>query len=300
MITLKQLRYFEVLSRIGHFGRAAEHCAISQPALSMQVRDLEETLGASLIERSPRGLALTPAGREVAERAARILAAVSDLEDAARHRDRPMNGALRLGVIPSIAPYLLPPLLPELRATYSGLDLQIRETQTEQLVAELREGPLDVLLVALPIAGADLETLHLFDDRFVFAAPADWPVPRRVRITPDLIEGSRLLLLEEGHCLRDQALDVCGLRQVGDLDTFGASSLSTIVQMVANGMGMTLLPEMSLLVEAARSDIRLMRFRAPEPVRPVGLVWRATTARRADFEALGAAILKSRPRNVST
>jgi LysR family hydrogen peroxide-inducible transcriptional activator len=295
MPTFRQLRYFDALVRFRHFGAAADHCAVTQPALSTQIQDLEKKLGVELVERRHKSIELTPAGREVAARAARILAEVRDLGEFARHHAAPLYGRLHLGVIPSIAPYLLPPLLPSLRARYPSLELNIRETQTHTLLAELADGRLDLLLIALPIEQADVETLALFEDRFLLAMPSDRPLAGAVKATPELLKNDRLLLLEEGHCLRDQALSVCQLRQADAIDTFGASSLSTIVQMVANGLGLTLLPELSLDVEMKQGNIRLIRFAEPQPSRTVGLAWRTTSPRRRDFEALGALIRETAP-----
>ncbi len=228
-------------------------------------------LGIELVERRYKSVQLTAAGREIAERAARILAEVRDLGEYARHHARLLAGRLRLGVIPTVAPYLLPPVLPMIRERFPELQLHIRETQTQTLLDELADGTLDLLLVALPLDHPDAETMPLFEDRFMLAMPSDRPIKCSVRATPELLKNDRLLLLEEGHCLRDQALSFCELRQVENIDTFGASSLSTIVQMVANGMGLTLLPELSVEVETKHGDIRLMRFAEPEPSRVVGL-----------------------------
>ena len=287
MTSLKQLRYFDAVARFGHFGRAAEHCSVTQPALSMQIQELESELGLQLLERRPKGVRLTTEGREVAQRAALILAQVRDLGDFARQRASQLSGALHLGVIPSVAPYLLPPLLPVLRAQYPALDLHIRETQTQQLLHQLHEGTLDVLLLALPVKQPGIETIPLLEDKFLLALPRSRRTAKRVRATPELLKHDRLLLLEEGHCLRDQALTFCQLRQVDNIDTFGASSLSTIVQMVANGLGLTLLPEISIDLESRHADIKLLRFAEPEPSRVLGLAWRATSSRKGDFAELG-------------
>jgi LysR family hydrogen peroxide-inducible transcriptional activator len=294
--TLRQLRYLDALARFRHFGLAASHCAVTQPALSTQIQDLEKKLGVDLVERRYKDVQLTPAGREIAERAARILAEVRELGEFARQRAAPLSGMLRLGVIPSIAPYLLPPLLPLIRERYPQLELHIRETQTQTLIEELMSGTLDLLLLALPAEHGDVEALPLFEDRFVLALPPGREMKETVRATPDLVRNDRLLLLEEGHCLRDQALAFCELRQAGNIDTFGASSLSTLVQMVANGLGLTLLPEISVAVETRHGDIRLMRFVEPEPSRVVGLAWRSTSPRREDFLAFGALIAETVPR----
>ena len=301
MISLKQLRYFSAVARHAHFGKAAEFCNVTQPALSMQIRELEKELNLELFERRQQGARLTEAGREILERAQSVLNAVRDLSDFAHHHNQLLTGTLRLGVIPSIAPYILPPLLPKLRDRYADLDLRIRETLTETLVDELADGQLDVLLLALPIEHPEVETLALFEDRFLLASPPGWqpdaPTATTsgrgkrkrtdLRASPELLEDGRLLLLEEGHCLRDQALAFCQLRQVDNLDTFGASSLSTIVQMVANGMGLTLLPEISVPVEARHGDVQVIPFEAPEPSRTVGLAWRKSSPRKTDFEAIG-------------
>ena len=287
MVSLKQLKYFDAVARAGHFGRAAEQCAVTQPALSMQVQELEKALGIRLLERGRKGVMLTEGGREVARRAARVLADVRDLADCAAHQGGLLTGPLRFGVIPSVAPYLLPPLLPLIRNDYPDLDLHIRETQTQQLLAELLDGALDLLLLALPVEHRDIETRPLLEDRFLLAMPKSRRTPAHVRATPDLLRQDRLLLLEEGHCLRDQALAFCHLRRVENIDTFGASSLSTIVQRVSNGMGLTLLPELSLDLERKHGNIRLMRFTDPEPKRTLGLAWRASSPRKRDFAELG-------------
>lgn len=285
-ITLKQLRYFDALSRELHFGRAAEACSVTQPALSMQIQEFEQNLQLNLIERTRSGVQLTPQGQEVARRAAKILSETRDLIDLARGGGSVLSGALRLGIIPSIAPYVLPPLLPLLRKSHPDLELSLRETQTHALVQELADGKLDVILLALPIKHNDVEIEQLFEDRFVVALSGEREITEDVRATPEFVEHERLLLLEEGHCLRDQALAYCELQQVKKLNTFGASSLSTIVELVAAGHGITLLPEISLGVEMRGRDLKLMRFAEPEPLRKIGLVWRATSPRKADFKEL--------------
>jgi len=282
-ISLRQLRYLVAIAQHEHFGRAAAACSVTQPALSMQTKELERELKVVLIERRRHGMQLTEEGREVARRAARIITDVRDLVDYAHHRNSTLVGALHLGVIPSVAPYLLPPLLPVLRERYPDLELHLRETRTDQLLAELADGKLDVLVLALPVEAPDIETLELFDDPFLLALPSAHKLSGKVRATPELLANDRLLLLEEGHCLREQALAYCHLRQVAHLDTFGASSLSTIVQMVAHGLGITLLPRLSLDVEARQSGIKLLRFAEPEPARTLGLAWRATSPRRHEF-----------------
>jgi LysR family hydrogen peroxide-inducible transcriptional activator len=289
MITLRQLRYLASLARHRHFGRAAEDCSVSQPALSMQIRELERELGAELVERRPGDIILTDTGEEVAARAEHILAATRDLVEFAGHRDL-LSGTLRLGIIPTLAPYLLPRLLPRLQAAHGRLRLEVRETQTRALVEELAGGSLDALLLALPVAGADVETLHLFDDRFLLAVPKDDPQSAATRVAVSDVDQGRLILLEEGHCLRDQALAFCG-HSTRDMPAgLGATSLATVMQMVANGYGVTLVPEIAANVEAREQRVKMLRFRDPEPARSVGLAWRRTSARKQDFRALGAII----------
>ena len=285
-VTLKQLRYFDALAREQHFGRAADACSVTQPALSMQIQDLEASLGIALVERTRGGIKLTPKGEEIAARAQRLLNDVRNLIDYAQHAGGILSGTLRLGVIPSIAPYLLPPLLPLLKEKYPSVELYVRETQTQPLTDELVGGKLDVLLLALPLKNPDIETLPVFDDRFLLAVPKAKKLSGRVRATKDMVEGDRLLLLEEGHCLRDQALTYCSLQQVDAVNTFGASSLSTIVEMVSAGFGITLLPEICLGVEGRSREIKVIRFVDPEPSRSIGLAWRRSSPRRDDFFAL--------------
>lgn len=289
MVTLRQLRYLEALAETLHFGQAAEACAVTQPALSMQIKELEDELQVSLIERRKSGIELTEQGEEIVRRGRTILASVRDLLDYAKHRERVLSGSLKLGAIPSIAPYLLPAALPELQRRFPDLTLHLRETITETLIRELVSGDLDLILVALPIQDPEVETLYLFDDKFVLAGCAT--KGKRAKAA-DMLAHERLLLLEEGHCLRDQALSFCRLVTPESRESFGASSLATIVQMVAHGYGITLLPEMAVASEVHhRSDIRLLHFAAPEPKREIGLAWRKTSPRKAEFHAF-AALLK--------
>ncbi|HLO24231.1 MAG TPA: LysR substrate-binding domain-containing protein [Methyloceanibacter sp.] len=296
MVSLRQLRYLESLAETRHFGHAAEACAVSQPALSMQIKELEDELRLSLVERRKSGVELTDQGEEIVRRARTILASVRDLVDYAKHQEGVLSGTLKLGAIPSIAPYLLPAALPELHRRFPALNLQLRETLTANLVRELVTGDLDVILVALPIEDPEVETLSLFDDRFILATKAS-PRNKRLRhANADMLGEERLLLLEEGHCLRDQALSYCHMLTPEARESFGASSLATIVQMVANGYGITLLPEMAIASEVHRGDIRLLRFRAPEPKREIGLAWRKTSPRKADFEQLAELLRDVAPR----
>ena len=279
------------MARHRHFGRAADACAVSQPALSMQIKELEKDLGVVLVERRAHDVVLTETGAEIARRGERILSEVSDLEDFARHRDGVLSGTLRFGVIPSIAPYVLPRLLPVLQDKHPELELELRETQTRFLVEELVRGSLDVIMIALPAPHPEIETLALFEDAFLLAAPANDDVPNRQRITADDIDQSRLILLEEGHCLRDQALAFCADARGGTLRELGATSLTTVMQMVANGYGVTLIPEIAVPVEARDERVKLARFAVPEPSRIVGLGWRRSSSRAQDFRALGEIVI---------
>jgi LysR family transcriptional regulator, hydrogen peroxide-inducible genes activator len=291
MLTLRQLRYLDALARHRNFGRAAEECAISQPALSMQIRELEDELGAELVVRRQGGVTvLTEGGAEVAVRASSILSATRDLVDCLHRRDPLLSGTLRLGVIPTLAPYVLPLLLPELHRTYPDLCLDLLETQTKTLLSELGQGMLDVLLLALPLENSEFETAVLFNDRFLLAVPADDPLPERARVRPNDVCARRLVLLEEGHCLRDQALVYCGQRDTVHTK-FGATSLATILQMVASGYGVTLLPEVAVDVEVRDERVKLLRFIEPQPQRQIGLAWRSTSSRKADFLELGQILL---------
>lgn len=282
-LSLRQLRYFESLSRHGHFGRAAAECSVSQPALSMQIADLEASLGATLIERRRGDLKLTPAGAAVAERALGILVAVRELEAAARCGDDVLSGPLALGAIPSIAPYLLPTALPVIRERYPRLALTLHETRTADLVQELLSGRLDVIVASLPLDAPDIVTAPLFDDTFVLVAQTGSPLAQADIVDPKMLVRERLLLLEEGHCLRDQALALCGARE-GEDTAFGATSLTTVVQLVANGFGVTLLPEIAVEAEIlGDSRVTTVKLIPPAPKRQVALAWRASSPRQADF-----------------
>ncbi len=287
MITLRQLRYFHALAASGHFGRAAEASGISQPALSMQLRELEAALGGALVERRPEGASLTPLGRDVEGRATHILAAVRDLEDLAHASNGQLAGPLRLGVIPSVAPFLLPRLLSRAADEHPALQLIVRETITATLVEELADGSLDAIVASLPLEAGDFEEVAAFDDTFLLAAPAASPHARRTPALAEAIDAEELLLLEDGHCLRDQALAVCHRIDPRRLRSFGATSIATVLQLVAAGQGITLLPQMA--VDAGISaDPRLavVRFAAPEPHRTIGLAWRRASPRRAHFLTL--------------
>ena len=290
-LTLKQLRYFSAFAETLHFGKAAKLCNVSQPALSMQVKDLEANLGVALVERGSSRLLLTLEGREIARRAKEILMSVQDLAELASHHHHPLAGRLRLGVIPSIGPYLLPKLLPEAHQTYPDLELSLRESQTQTLLADLLEGYLDLLVLALPVEPDEIDTMALFDDRFSVAMPKDHGLAEREEVTQDELGEEHLLLLEEGHCLRDQALAIC---QTARNDEFRASSLATVVQMVANGYGITILPALALAAEVGDpGPITVVPFAEPVPFRTIGLAWRRSSPHEEAFIELGE-FIKSR------
>lgn len=274
-VTLKQLRYVEALAQHGHFGRAASASAISQPALSMQIKDLEETLGAKLFERSAREVRLTGFGEEFALRASAILRAVDELGDLARASRDQLAGRLRIGVIPTIAPYLLPTLIGRLAESHAELDIHVRETMTPRLIQELSEGRIDTAIVALPVSEGSFTEVALFEEDFLLVRPQDEsgdPVP-----TSEGLRDRRLLLLEEGHCFRDQALSFCNIQSMLPRDGLDGSSLSTLVQMVGAGIGVTLIPQMAVPVETRSAPVCVARFAGPQPSRTIGMIWRKTS-----------------------
>jgi len=271
--SLKQLRYFVALAEAGQFGLAADQVHVSQPALSLQIRELESALNARLVERLPRGIRLTRAGTEVLGRARRILSEVEDLVQSVRWSGG-LGGRLHLGVIPTVAPYLLPGALTRLRARDLTLDIRVREAQTADLVAALLKGRLDAAVIAAPVPAEGIVAEPLFEDRFLLAGSAlriDGLAGRAQRLRPAEVAPDQLLLLEEGHCLADQALEVCGIRSRRSVD-LGASSLSTLAGLVAEGFGLTLIPELAVRTEtAAAPHLALLRFPAPEPSRQLVL-----------------------------
>jgi LysR family hydrogen peroxide-inducible transcriptional activator len=274
-ITLKQLRYFEALAHHRHFGRAAEACAISQPAMSVQIRELEDALGTGLFERGARQVGLTDLGQEFALRVRDILRSVDELGDLARSsRERPV-GRLRIGVIPTIGPYLLPAIVANLTRIHPGLDIHVRETLTQRLIEELAEGRLDTAIVALPVSEPTLTEVALFSEEFMLVRPgADEgkPVPE-----PEALREMKLLLLEEGHCFRDQALSFCKMPSARPRELLDGSSLSTLVQMVGAGIGVTLIPEMAVPVETRSASVTVARFNETPPSRTIGIIWRRTS-----------------------
>jgi LysR family hydrogen peroxide-inducible transcriptional activator len=284
-ITLRQLAYFRALATARNFGRAAEMMNVSQPALSMQIKELEGILGVDLVERLPRDVRLTRAGREVLDRATRVLAEAHELEATARLQG--LQGALTLGIIPTIAPYLLPGALARLRAADISRDLRLREAQTASLLADLRDGGLDAIVLADPAPAPDLVGVPVSQDSFVLAGSKARLDSLPADLRPDGLNPDTVLLLDDGHCLADQARAVCELgRHRGRLD-LGASSLSTLCGLVGQGFGVTLLPEIALPAEMrGAADLALRRFGTPEPARALVLLRRATSEGGAWFDDL--------------
>lgn len=302
-ITLRQLSYFVALTETRHFGRAAEHCHVTQPALSTQIREMEERLGSQLFDRRGRGLALTPAGQAVLRSARVILGEVETMQETVRWQGG-LRGQLRLGVIPTVAPYLLPVALPLLRAADLSLDLRVREAQTGSLLEDLADGRLDAAVMALPSGVEGVVETALFEDRFVLAGSRTQLATlaaREVPLSPGGIDPGRLLLLDEGHCLADQALEVCGLNRAATRVDLGASSLGTLAGLVAEGFGLTFLPELALSSTlAATPDLGLTRFPAPEPRRTIGLVRRDLAGPSSWFDDLAGVLRRAGEQVLST
>lgn len=291
MFSVRQMRYFDILANTLHFRKAAEMARISQPALSAQIAEMELALGATLFERTRRTVVLTEMGRRLLPRIRGILDEIRSLEELAGQRRGTLRGRLRLGIIPTIAPYLLPLLIPDLRAAYPELAIELREAVTSKLVEDLRLGDLDAVIAALPIDGEGTITKPLFRDRFLIATSNNDIDVLTSPMTQEDVALERLLLLEEGHCLRDQALAVCSNVKQRQLVNYGATSMATLLQMVSHGMGLTLIPEIAVRTEAGRNNVRIVAFADPEPSREIGLIWRKQSERREDFEALAITIV---------
>ena len=291
-MNLRDLKYLVALADLRHFGKAADACFVSQPTLSTQIRKLEDELGVVLVERAPRKVMLTAAGLDVVQRARRIVADVEQMREAARRSRDPESGTLRLGVFPTLGPYLLPHVVPTLRARFPQLELLLVEEKSDELLQRLREGKLDVALLALPLHDDQLHAEFLFEEPFVLAAPQQHPLARRSALDAAELSDETLLLLEDGHCLRDQALDVCRLSGAREKSGFRATSLETLRQMVAAGVGVTLLPALSVHEPIAQpANIRLVPFRGTAPSRRIALVWRKSSALDAFLHQLGDAIV---------
>lgn len=290
MLTLRQMRYFDALATTGHFRRAAELVHISQPALSAQIMEMEEYLGAKLFERMRTSTILTHKGQEVLLHVRAILHQVDLLEQTARKGDGLLAGLIRIGIIPTVAPYLVPQFIPHLRRTYPSVEVELKEAVTDRLMADLATGKLDAVIAALPLDVEGIQTRSLFTDRFYMAVAENGESVLLSPLTENEVNVDRLLLLEEGHCLRDQALAVCSAGK-RSLVNFGATSMATLLQMVSHDMGMTLIPEMAIATETSRNSIRIVPFAEPQPAREIGLAWRRSSHRAKEMEALAEAVI---------
>ena len=278
-MNLRALQYFVKLADLRHFSKAAEACFVSQPTLSTQVRKLEDELGVQLVERSPRKIMLTPVGEEIAERARLVLNDVAQIRAVARRAGDPADGNLRLGLFPTLAPYFLPHVIPTVRRQFPNLRLQLAEEKTENIINMLQQGELDAALLALPINDDGLDMEILFEEPFVLALPAEHPLGAKARITLKDLKGTELLLLDEGHCLRDHALEVCALAGAHERVDFHATSMETLRQMVAANVGITLMPLLSVKPPIAQtSNLITKRFTSPAPSRTIAMVWRNSSA----------------------
>src|SRR6188474_1645447 len=286
-LKLKDLRYLVAVADTRHFGRAAERSFVSQPTLSAQLKKLEEYLGVQLIERAPKRVQLTAAGEEVVERARRILEASDEIVDLARGHSDPLAGRLRLALLPTIGPYLLPNVAARLRKSLPRLELMLYEYQTDPMLEKLHSGEIDVGILAFPVPMDGLDSFELYKEPFTVAVPTGHKLAQRSSIRVDDLSHETLLLLEDGHCLRDQALDICSGSDVHEKQDFRATSLETLRQMVAAGVGITLLPELAGRgAYGAARGVTIKPFAKPVPTRTIGAVWRKSSARRAAILAL--------------
>ena len=288
-MNLRDLRYLIALADHKHFGRAAIASFVSQPTLSTQIRKLEDELGVSLVERAPRRVMLTPIGRDIVERARRVIAEVEQMGEIARRSQDPEAGTVRLGIFPTLAPYLLPHVLPGVRKRFPRLELLLVEEKTDQILARLHDGRLDAGVLALPVHDEQLQIEPLFDEPFVLAVPQTHALAKKVSLDLRDLDDQHLLLLEEGHCLRDQALDVCRMAGADERDGFRATSLETLRQMVASGVGITLLPVLAVQPPVpASDDIQLLAFRGEAPHRRIAMMWRRSSAMAGFLQRLAA------------
>ncbi|MCR5878212.1 hydrogen peroxide-inducible genes activator [Phenylobacterium sp. J367] len=296
--TLRQLQYLKLLAEQGSFGRAAEAAHVTQPTLSAGIQELERTLGAAVVDRARSGVILTAVGEEALRRATVILNEAEELVEAAQNVGQPLTGRFRLGVIPTIAPFLLPTALPALRERFPKLRLFLREDLTHRLIASLKAGQLDAALIALPYDMAGLQWAHVADDELLAAMPKGHPLARQTSATPEALEKEGLILLEDGHCLREHALSACGLKppKASDEESFAATSLPTLVQMVGSGLGVTFLPRMAVnagLADAAPVAVRPID--ADHPSREIVIAWRAGSNRAVEGRLLADVLRNAQP-----
>jgi LysR family hydrogen peroxide-inducible transcriptional activator len=286
--TLKQLRHLAALAEHGHFGKAAAACHVTQSTLSASIQELENTLQAVLVDRTRHSVVFTPTGEATVGRALQVIEEATALARAARSQGKPLAGVLRLGVIPTLGPFLLPRLLGKLRRKYPALRLYLREDLTGRLIERLDSGEVDLVLLALPYGTGNVETEVLFEDPFSFCCSRSHPLARSSRISLDEIKEEHLLLLQDGHCLRQHALSACSVRGRPDVDPFEPTSLHTLVQMVDNGLGVTLLPQLAIDAGIAKGlALAIVPFAGKAPARSIGLAWRRGTARRDEFQLFG-------------
>jgi LysR family hydrogen peroxide-inducible transcriptional activator len=286
-MNLKDLKYLVALADTGHFGRAAERTFVSQPTLSAQLKKLEDYLGVKLVERQPKNVQLTDVGKQIVIRARRMLNEGDEIVALARDNTNPLSGKLRLALIPTIGPYLLPRVMPKIRKAMPDLKLMLYEHQTESLLKRLRDGELDVGVIALPADDDGLETRELYKEAFMVALPSNHPLGQKSSIKVQDLRDQTLLLLEDGHCLRDQALEVCSRVDIREPEDFRATSLETLRQMVVAGLGITLMPEFALDPPfGSQRGLTVRPFGRPPPMRTVGAVWRKTSTRSAAVAAV--------------
>ena len=289
--TLKQLQYLVALKEHGHFGRAAEASFVTQSTLSAGLRELESLIGVTLVERTRRVVRFTPLGLRIAEKARRILREAEELTDLARAAGKPLSGELRMSVIPTIAPFLLPTLLPKLRADWPELKLYLREEPSQAACDALHRGQVDCVLLALPYGCGDVESVELFEDRLFVAFPPDMAEEPPLHVTPAAIDEDRLLLLEDGHCLKDHALAACNRPELRAEAAMMGTSLHTLVQMVDNGLGMTMLPQMAVDAGILNGTHVIARpLDADHPARRIALIWRKGSPREKEFRLLAEAL----------
>lgn len=290
-INLRDLRYLVALADYKHFGKAADACYVSQPTLSAQLKKLEDALGVQLIERTQRQVRLTAIGEDLVARARRVLREADDIVAAARQYQDPLTGRLYMGFIPTLGPYLLPYIVPVIRERWPQLQLYLFEDQTQRLLTQLREGHLDAVVLALPVETQGLETIELFTEAFVVALPKQHPLARKTKLRTADLDGETVLLLEDGHCLRDQALAICDTAHAPERRDFRATSLETLRHMVGAGAGITLLPQLAVSGPVPDHPAVAVRpFVEPPPYRTIGIVFRKETARRKAIQAIGEAI----------
>jgi len=283
-MNIRDLLYVVAVADLRHFGRAAERCHVSQPTLSMQIRKVEDYLGVEIFERAGRRVLVTTAGEQIIERARVLLRDYEELQLTAKRLKDPSAGQYRLGAFPTLAPYLLPRIVPSIHAAFPRMRLLLLEEKTEQLLLRLRRGQLDLALLALPVAGEDLECAPLLEEPFLLATEPGHPLAARGSVSVENLLDHPLLLLDEGHCLREQALEFCKLNALEESQEFRATSLPTLLQMVSTGLGITLVPEMA--TRGAPESLRFVPFDAPAPHRRIGLVWRRGAGQPGFFQSV--------------